>query len=164
MVATADISESCWRKVAPSIDWVSNLDGTISLQTSRVNGSKSSYAKHQGSPQVNMPSEKAVSRGMIEFEYRKNQLAPSWPRFIIQQLAAVLNVLAPMPDASQTADGIIKLCRTSGVDISWSGMFPVEKANDYSLLEVHEKWLNYKRTWSSLENAIIPIDRQGGQI
>jgi hypothetical protein len=75
MVAAPDISESCWREVAPSTDWASNVNGIISFQASRLNGSKSSYAKHQGSPKVSMPSEKAVSRGIIEFEYRENQLA-----------------------------------------------------------------------------------------
>jgi hypothetical protein len=50
------------------------------------------------------------------------------------------------------------------VDISLFGMFPVEKVNDDSLLELHEKWLNSKHTCFSLENAIILIDRQGGQI
>jgi seryl-tRNA(Sec) selenium transferase len=34
--------------------------------------------------------------------------------------------------------GINNLCRKSGVDISRFGTFPVEKANDYSLLELHE--------------------------
>jgi hypothetical protein len=67
--------------------------------------------------------------------------------FIIQQLAALSNVLEPMLDASQTAGGIIKLCQKSGVDISRFGMFPVAKANDYSLPELHEKWRNSKRTW-----------------
>jgi hypothetical protein len=43
-------------------------------------------------------------------------------------------------------------------------MFPVEKGDDYSLPELHEKWLNSKRTWFSLENAIILMDRQGEQI
>jgi hypothetical protein len=43
-------------------------------------------------------------------------------------------------------------------------MFPGEKANDYWLLELHEKWLNSKCARLSLENAIILIDRQGGQI
>jgi hypothetical protein len=75
MAATPDIFESCWREVALSTDRISNVNETISFQASRVNASKSSYAKHQGSPQVSMPSEKAVSRGMIEFEYRQNQLA-----------------------------------------------------------------------------------------
>jgi hypothetical protein len=74
-----------------------------------------------------------------------------------------LNILASTLDASKTVGGIAKLCRKSGVDISWFGMFPVEKANDYSLLEPHEKWLNSKHTWLSLENAIILIDRQGRQ-
>jgi hypothetical protein len=74
MIATLDISESCWHEVAPSTDWVSNINGTISFQVSGVNASKSSYTKHQGSPQVSMPIEKAVSRGMIEFEDRDNQL------------------------------------------------------------------------------------------
>jgi hypothetical protein len=50
------------------------------------------------------------------------------------------------------------------MDISRFGMFPVEKANDYSLLELHEKWPNSKHEWFSLENAIILIDRQRGQI
>jgi hypothetical protein len=71
--------------------------------------------------------------------------------------------MAPTLDASQTVGGITKLCRKPGVDISRSGMFPVEKANDHSLLELHEKWVNAKCTWFSLENAIILIDRQGGQ-
>jgi hypothetical protein len=61
MVATPDISESCWREGAPSTDWVSNVNGTISFQASGANGSKSSYAKHQGSPQVSMLSKKAIS-------------------------------------------------------------------------------------------------------
>jgi hypothetical protein len=43
-------------------------------------------------------------------------------------------------------------------------MFPGEKANDYLLVELHEKWLNSKRTRFSSENAIMFIDRQGGQI
>jgi hypothetical protein len=37
-----------------------------------MDGSKSSLAKHQGSPQMSMPNEKAVSQKMIEFEYRDN--------------------------------------------------------------------------------------------
>jgi hypothetical protein len=53
-----------------------------------------------------------------------------------------------MLDASQTAGGITKLCRNLGVDISRFGTFPAEKASDYSLLELHEKWLNSKRTRS----------------
>jgi hypothetical protein len=69
-----------------------------------------------------------------------------------------------MLDASQTVGGITKLCRKLGVDISRFGMFPAEKVNDYSLLELHEKWLNSKRAWLSLENAIILIDQQGWQI
>jgi hypothetical protein len=68
MGATLGISESCWCEVAPSTDWVFNINGTISFQASRVNGSKASYVKHQGSPQVSIPSEKAVSRGMRELE------------------------------------------------------------------------------------------------
>jgi hypothetical protein len=75
MIATLDISESCWREITPSTDLVSNVTGTISFQVSRVNRSKSSYAKHQGALQVSMPIEKAVSRRMIDFEYRENQLA-----------------------------------------------------------------------------------------
>jgi hypothetical protein len=43
-------------------------------------------------------------------------------------------------------------------------MFSVEKANDYLLLELHEKWLNSKSSWLTFENAIILIDRQGEQI
>jgi hypothetical protein len=69
-----------------------------------------------------------------------------------------------MADASQTDGCITKLCRKSGVDISRFGLFPVEKTNDYLLLKLHEKWLNSKCTWLSLENSIILIDRQGGQI
>jgi hypothetical protein len=76
---------------------------------------------------------------MIEFEYRENQLAVFLTEPIIQQLAALRNVLAPTPEASQTVGGITKLCRKSGVDISRFGMFSVEKANDYSLLGLHEK-------------------------
>jgi hypothetical protein len=73
------------------------------------------------------------------------------------------NVLAPTLDAWQTVSDIIKLYRKSGVDISRFGMFPVEKGNDYSLFELHEKWLNSKRPWFSLENPIILINRQGGR-
>jgi hypothetical protein len=73
--STLNISESCWREVDPSTDWVFNVNGTILFQASRVNGSKSSYAKYQRSQQVSRPSEKAVSRWMIEFKYRENQLA-----------------------------------------------------------------------------------------
>jgi hypothetical protein len=58
----------------------------------------------------------------------------SWQGFIIQQLAALLNILAPTLDTSQTVGGISKSCRKTGVDISRFGMFPVEKTNDYSLL------------------------------
>jgi hypothetical protein len=76
----------------------------------------------------------------------------------------VSNVLAPTLDASQTVGGITKLCRKSGMDVSRFGMFPVEKVNDYSLGELHEKWLNSKRVWLPLENAIILLDRQRGQI
>jgi hypothetical protein len=49
------------------------------------------------------------------------------------------NVLAPTLEASQTVGGVTKMCRKSGMGISRFGMFPVWKANDYSLLEVHEK-------------------------
>jgi hypothetical protein len=113
---------------------------------------------------VSMPSKKAVSRAMVELEYRKINWRSFWPRFIIQQLAALSNVLVPTLDAMQIVGSITKLCRKSGLDISQSGMVPVEKANDYSLLEFHEKWLNSKRTCFSLENAIILIERQRGQI
>jgi hypothetical protein len=74
------------------------------------------------------------------------------------------NVLASTLDASQTVGGITRLCRKSGMDVSRFGMFPFEKANDYSLPAFHEKWTNSTRTWLSLENAIIVIERQGGQI
>jgi hypothetical protein len=110
-----------------------------------------------------MPSAKAVSQGITEFEYREINWRSSWPRFIIQQLAALSNVLAPTPDASQTVGGNAKLSRKSGVDISRFGMFPVEKANDHLLLELHEKRLNSTRIWSSLENKIMFIDLQGGK-
>jgi hypothetical protein len=52
-----------------------------------------------------------------------------------------------MLDDSQTVGSMTKLCRKSGMDVSRFGIFPVEKANDYSLLELHEKWLNSKRAW-----------------
>jgi hypothetical protein len=61
---------------------------------------------------------------------------------------ALSNVLAPTLDASQTVGGINKLCRKSRF-----GKFAVEKPNYYSLLELHEKWLNSKYTWLSLENS-----------
>jgi hypothetical protein len=93
-----------------------------------------------------MPSEKTVSRGMTGFEYRKKSMGGLPDRFIIQQLAAMSNVLVPTLDASQTGGGITKLCRKSGVGILRFAIFPVEKANDYSLLELHEKWLNSNRT------------------
>jgi hypothetical protein len=71
----------------------------------------------------------------------------------------LLNVLAPTLDASQSVGGIIKLCRKSGVDISRFGMFPFEKANDYSLLELHEKWRNSKCTYMQISSDVeITID------
>jgi hypothetical protein len=108
MAAIRDISESCWREVTPSTDWVSNVKGTISFQVSRVNDSKSSYAKHQRSPQV--PSEKVVSRGIIILNIEKINCRSFWPRLIIHQLTALSDVLAPTLDASQTVGGITKLC------------------------------------------------------
>jgi hypothetical protein len=111
-----------------------------------------------------MPSGKAVSRGLIEFKYRENQLVV----FLTEVHHPATHSLVECPgtklDASQTAGGITKLCRKSGVDILQFSMFPVESANDHSLLELHEKWLNSKRTWFSLENSITLIDRQGGKI
>jgi hypothetical protein len=94
-----------------------------------------------------MPSAKAVSRGMIEFEYRENQLAVFLTGVHHPATRGRENVLAPTLDALQTVGSNTKSCRKSGVDISRFGMFPVEKANDYSLLELHEKWLNFKRIW-----------------
>jgi hypothetical protein len=40
-----------------------------------MNGSKSSCVKHQGSPQVTVPSEKVISGVMRELESREDQLA-----------------------------------------------------------------------------------------
>jgi hypothetical protein len=57
----------------------------------------------------------------------KINFGSSWPRFIIQQLVALSNALAPTLDASQTVGGITKLCRKSGMDISRFGMFPERK-------------------------------------
>jgi hypothetical protein len=79
-----------------------------------------------------MLSEKAVSRGMIEFEYRENQLAVFLTEVRHPAVAALSNVLTPTLDASQTVGRITKLCRKLGVAISRFGMFPVEKTNDYS--------------------------------
>jgi hypothetical protein len=76
----------------------------------------------------------------------------------------LFNLLAPTLDASQTVGGITELCRKPGMDISRFGMFPVETANESSLPELQEISLNSKRTWFPLENAIILVDRQGGQI
>jgi hypothetical protein len=164
MVAIPDISESCWRKAAPSIDWVSNVNETISFQAGPVNGSKSSYAKRQGSSQVSIPSETAVFRGMREFECRENQLAV----FLTEVHHPATRGFV---ECTGTNAGRFANCRRHhqivpkvgrGFLVVWH--LPVEMANDYSLLELHEKWLNSKRTWFTLENAIILIDRQGGQI
>jgi hypothetical protein len=47
------------------------------------------------------------------------------------------------------------------MDISQFGMFPVEKANDYSLLEFHEKWINSKYTWNHWKiPSYSPIGRE----
>jgi hypothetical protein len=54
------------------------------------------------------------------------------------------NVLARTLDASQTVGGISKLCRKWRADISRFGMLSVEKANDYSLLELHEKLAKFE--------------------
>jgi hypothetical protein len=64
---------------------------------------------------------------------------PGGPRFIAQKLAPVSNILAPVLDASQTMGGIPKLCRKLGLDILRVSIFPVEKANDQSLLELDRK-------------------------
>jgi hypothetical protein len=146
MVATPDISESCWCEVAPSIDWVSNINGTVSLQASCVNGLKSSYAKHREYQQVSMPSEKFVARGMIESEYRENQLERFLSEVHHPATRGLVEYTGTNAGRFANCRRHHQLCRKSGVNISWFGMFPVEKANDYSLLELHEKWLNSKCT------------------
>jgi hypothetical protein len=163
MVATPDISESCWREIAPLTDWVSNINGTISFQVSRVNGSKSWYAKYQGSLQVSMPNEKAISRGMIEFEYRENQSAVFLTEVHHPATRGLVECTGTNAGRFANCRRHHQLCRKSGMNILRFGMFPIEKANGYSLLELHEKWLNSKCAWSSLENAIVLIDQQGGQ-
>jgi hypothetical protein len=102
--------------------------------------------ERQGSPQVSVPNEKAVSRGMMEFEYRENQLALFLTEIHHPVTRGLVECTGTNTDASQTVAGITKLCRKSGVDIWRFGMFPVEKADDYSLPELHEKWLHSKCT------------------
>jgi hypothetical protein len=75
---------------------------------------------------------------MIESESRDNQLAVFLTE--VHHPATRGFVLASMLDDSQTVGGITKLYRNAGADISRFGTFPVEKVNDDSLLELHEKW------------------------
>jgi hypothetical protein len=146
MVATPDTSESCRRKVAPLTIWVSNVNGTISFRASGVNGSKPSYTKHQGSPLVSMRSEKAASRRMIEFEYRENQLTV----FLTEVHHPATRGLL---ECTGTNPGRLANCRRHHQIVPKVGRgylvirhAPLEKANDDSLRELHEKWLNSKRT------------------
>jgi hypothetical protein len=107
---------------------------------------------------VSTPSEKLVARGIIEFEHRENQLEGFLTEVHHPATRGLVECTGTKAGRFANCRRHHQLCRKSGVNISWFGMFPVEKANDYSLLELHEKWLNSKRTWSSLENAIVLID------
>jgi hypothetical protein len=84
-----------------------------------------------------------VKRLFLEASKNANVEKINWRpvglRFIAQKLASLSNILAPALDASQTMGGILKLCRKSGVDILRVGIFPVEKANHQSRLELHRK-------------------------
>jgi hypothetical protein len=73
-------------------------------------------------------------------EITKTNWRPSKPGFIIQKLAPLSNARTRMLDASRSVGGIPKLCRKSGLDISRLHAFLTQKANDHSLVELHEKW------------------------
>jgi hypothetical protein len=162
--ATPEFSESRWREVAASTNWAFNANGTISFQASHVNGSKLPYAKFLRSSQVSMPNEQALSQGMIEFECWENQLAV----FLTEVYHPSTRSLV---ECAGTNAGRFANCRRHHQIVPKIGRgyllvrrFPVEKANNHSPLELHEKCLNSKCTWVSLENAIILIDWHGGQI
>jgi hypothetical protein len=62
----------------------------------------------------------------------------SQTKFIVHELACLLSVLAPTLDTLQTIGRIPKLCRKADFNISRLDVFPIEKANNQSLLELHE--------------------------
>jgi hypothetical protein len=140
MLTTPDISKSCWREVAPSTDWVFNVNGTISFPTSRANGPKSSDGKHQGSPQVSMPSDKAVSRRMTAFKCQENQLAVFLTEIHHPATRSLVECAGTNAGRFENCGRYHQIVPKVGRGYLWFGMFPVEKANDYSLLELHEKW------------------------
>jgi hypothetical protein len=164
MVATPDISESCWREVAPSTDWVSKVNETISFQASCVNGSKSLYAKHQGSPQMNMPNETAVSRGMVEFEYRENQLAVFLTKVHHPVTRGLVECVGANARRFANCRWHHQIVPKVGLGYLAVGHVSCQESKQLFAIELHEKWLNSKRAWSSLENDIIVIDRHTGQI
>jgi hypothetical protein len=65
-----------------------------------------------------------------------------------------------MLDVSQAVCSISKLCRKPSVDIAYLRTFPIQTANDHSLLELHEEWTNSKRLQPSSENGIILTHRE----
>jgi hypothetical protein len=94
-----------------------------------------------------MLSEKAVSRGIIEFEYRENQLAVFLTEVHCPATRSFVECIGTNAGRFANCGRHHQIVSKSGVDLSRFGMFPVKKANDYSLLELNEKWLNYKRAW-----------------
>jgi hypothetical protein len=94
-----------------------------------------------------MPSQKAVSRGMMEFEYRENQLAILLAEVHHPATRSLVECTGTNAGRFANSRWHHQILPKLGVDISRFGMFPVEKANDYSLPGLHEKWTNSKRTW-----------------
>jgi hypothetical protein len=109
-------------------------------------------------------SERAISRGMIEFESRESQLAV----FLTEVHHPATRGFV---ECTGTNAGHFANCRRHRQIVPKVGRgylaarhVPCREREYYSLLELHEQWLNSKRTWLLLENAITLINRQGGEI
>jgi hypothetical protein len=83
-----------------------------------------------------------VKRLFLKAKQNLNVKKINWqtlrPKFIIPKLGLLASVMAPTLDASHSMGGISKLCRKSAMGISRVGIFPVGKAHDRLLLELHE--------------------------
>jgi hypothetical protein len=95
-------------------------------------------AKHQGPPQVSVPSEKGVSRGVIEFEYRDNNLTVFLTQVHHPATRGLVECLSTNAERFANCRRHQQIVPKIGRGHLAIGMFPVEKANDCSLLELAE--------------------------
>jgi hypothetical protein len=101
---------------------------------------------------------------MIEFQYRENQLAVFLTEVHHSATHSLVECIGTNAGPCANCMRHHQIVPKVGCAFLAFWHVPVEKANDYSLPEFHEKWLDFKRAWWSWENAITFIDRQGGQI